>query len=52
MCIDFYFNICDRCLGCLFAFSAVKSRLGKSLETKPIYVYLFKSELSEHVYCF
>ena len=30
MCIDFYFNVCDRCLGCLFAYFAVKSRLGKT----------------------
>ncbi|MFS7986354.1 hypothetical protein Hanom_Chr11g01009331 [Helianthus anomalus] len=29
MCIDFYFNVCGRCLRCLNALLAVKSRLGK-----------------------
>ncbi|KAJ0805780.1 hypothetical protein HanPI659440_Chr02g0082201 [Helianthus annuus] len=35
MCIDFYFNVCDRCLRCLFA---CKSRLGKSLSNQQIVV--------------
>ncbi|KAF5793356.1 hypothetical protein HanXRQr2_Chr09g0416531 [Helianthus annuus] len=36
-------------LTCSLSLSAVKSRLGKSLETKTIYIYMIKSELSEHV---